>query len=108
MRTTLRTGAEAHSASRHDYVPDADGNERTLRDYLTDTALGAVKLRHTCEAVGALRVTKAGRSATPIFPTMMCGSKLGWRKKHGYPDRNVIEDYATSSASSVVALRGAQ
>jgi hypothetical protein len=89
-------------------VPDADGNERTFRDYLTDTALGAVKLRQACEAAGALRVTKAARSATPIFPGMMCGSKLGARNKRGYPDRNVIEDYAASSASSVVALRGAQ
>ena len=89
-------------------VPDADGNERTFRDYLTDTALGAVKLRQACEAAGALRVTKSARSATPIFPGMMCGSKLGARNKRGYPDRNVIEDYATSSASSVVALRGAQ
>src|SRR4051812_34574679 len=41
-------------------VPDADGNERTLRDWLNDSSLGALKLRHAAEAVGALSRYEAG------------------------------------------------
>jgi hypothetical protein len=138
MRTTFRTEAEAHSVSRrkllsgwHDariteaiekpskrgndmieltiMVPDGDGNERTFRDYLTDTALGAVKLRHACEGVGALERFEAGEIAPEDFVNPgAVRVKLGVEKKRGYPDRNVIEDYAASSAAPVVPLRSAQ
>jgi len=137
MRTTFRTEAEAHSASRrvmlsgwHEgriaeaiekpskrsgkdmieltiIVTDADGNERTFLDWLTDSPLGAIKLRHACEAVGALSRFEAGEIGQADFPGHDVRVKLGVEKKRGYPDRNVIEDYA-ASAAAVIALRSAK
>lgn len=136
MRTTFRTEAEAHSVSRRELlsgwqdariieavekpskrgndmivitviIRDADGNERTFLDWLTDTPLGAVKLRHACEAVGALARYESGEIVQADFPGHDVRVKIGIEKKRGYPDRNLIADYA-ASASPVVALRSAQ
>jgi hypothetical protein len=49
-------------------VRDAEGNERTLRDWLTNTTLGAAKLRHACKAVGALARYEAGEIGQADFP----------------------------------------
>ena len=84
-------------------VTDAEGNERTLRDWLTNTALGAAKLRHAAEAVGALAKYEAGELDQSDFPGPV-RVKLGIEKKRGSPDRYVILDYAPSD-SSVVDLR---
>jgi hypothetical protein len=88
-------------------VTDADGNERTFLDWLTDSPLGAIKLRHACEAVGALSRFEAGEIGQADFPGHDVRVKLGVEKKRGYPDRNVIEDYA-ASAAAVIALRSAK
>jgi len=87
-------------------IADAEGNQRTLRDWLTDTALGAAKLRHACEAVGALTRYESGAIGQADFPGHDVRVKIGIEKKRGYPDRNVIEDYAAASAA--VDLRAAE
>lgn len=138
MRTTPRSDADAQKASRRTLlrsgsydamfreavekeskrgnemiavvvtVYDGDGGEREFRDFLTNTALGAAKLRHACEAVGALAKYEAGEVQQDDFPGHTVRVKVGIEKKRGYPDRNVIEDYAPASAASgVVQLRSA-
>jgi hypothetical protein len=89
-------------------VPDAKGNERQLRDWLLPTSkLGALKFRHCCEAVGALAQYEAGSIAAEDFPGNDVRVKIAIKKQRGYPDTNVIEDYA-AVASPVVNLRAAQ
>jgi hypothetical protein len=137
MQTTPKTEAEARSASRrvmlsgwHDArivlahearskrgndmieisvtVTDAEGHDRTFRDWLTNRALGGLKLRHACEAVGALARYDSGEIEAADFPEgHTLRVKIGIEKKRGFPDRQVIEDYAASSAASVVTLRSA-
>jgi hypothetical protein len=87
-------------------VIDADGIERQLRDWLTDSTLGAAKLRHACEAVGALVRYEAGEIGQADFPGHACRVRISIEKKRGYSDRNMIEDYA-AAAARVVNLRGA-
>jgi hypothetical protein len=134
MQTTPKTEAEARSASRrvmlsgwhearivhaHEAlskrgndmieisVAVVDAEDRTFRDWLTDTPLGGLKLRHACEAVGALERYDSGEIGAEDFPEgHTLRIKIGIEKKRGYPDREVIEDYAASSAS-VVTLRSA-
>jgi hypothetical protein len=86
-------------------VQDAEGGERTLRDWLNDSPLGAAKLRHACEAVGALARYESGEIGQADFPGHDVRVKLGIEKRRGYPDRNVIEDYAAVAAAPVVNLR---
>ena len=88
-------------------VPDAEGNgERQLRDWLLPTSnLGALKFRHCCESVGALAQYEAGSIAAEDFPGNDVRVKIGIKKQRGYPDSNVIEDYAAPADSSVVNLR---
>jgi hypothetical protein len=88
-------------------VTDANGDKRTLRDWLTDSTLGAAKLRHAVEAVGALAKYDAGEIGPNDFQGHYVRVKIGVEKKRGFAPRNVIEDYATSAASSVVTLRSA-
>jgi hypothetical protein len=88
-------------------VTDANGDKRTLRDWLTDSALGAAKLRHAVEAVGALVKYDAGEIGPNDFQGRYVRVKIGVEKKRGFAPRNVIEDYATSAVSSVVTLRSA-
>ena len=82
-------------------VREPDGNEREFRDYLTDTGMGALKLRHACEAVGALGKYEAGEISAADFPGHACRVRVGVEKRRGYPDRNIIEDYAASPAVSL-------
>jgi hypothetical protein len=78
-------------------VYDGEGGEREFRDFLTNTALGAAKLRHACEAVGAAVGALAKYEAGEITAADFTGNvrvKIGTEKRRGWPDRNVIEDYA--------------
>jgi hypothetical protein len=89
-------------------VPAADGSERTLRDWFTDSPLGALKLRHAAEAVGALaKYEQQGE----IGPADLAGHdvrvKISVEKRRGYPDANRIDDYAVATAGRVVNLRDA-
>jgi hypothetical protein len=86
-------------------VDDGAGEERTFTDYLTDTAFGGAKLRHCCAARGVLAEFEAGSIDQSDFPGPV-RVKIGVEKKRGYPDRNVIEDYAAAE-SGVVTLRAA-
>jgi hypothetical protein len=88
-------------------VRDADGNEREFHDYLTDVGRGALKLRRACAAVGAIGKYEAAAEITPAdFVGQVCRLKIGIEKRRGWPDRNVIEDYAPADVS-VVRLRAA-
>lgn len=88
-------------------VTHGETDERTFRDWLTDSPLGAAKLRHCCASVGALEKFEAGEISQDDFPGHDVEVKLGIEKKRGFPDRNVIQDYRAASASSVVPLRSA-
>jgi hypothetical protein len=85
-------------------VPDPEGNDRTLRDWLTDTALGAAKLRHACEAVGALARYESGEIGQGDFPGHDVQVKISIEKRRGFPDQNRIDDYRAAD-SRVVNLR---
>ena len=88
-------------------VLDADGQERRLHDYFTDSAACAARFRHAASAVGALERFEVGEIDASDFIGHAVRVKVGIEKKRGYPDRNVIEDYAPSAASGVVQLRSA-
>jgi hypothetical protein len=79
-----------------------DEESREFRDWLTGAERGAARLRHACVAVGAVDKYEAGEIGAADFPGHTCRVQVGVEKRRGYPDRNVIEDYA---ASSVVAVR---
>lgn len=83
-------------------VPDGDGGERTLRDWLTDSTLGALKLRHAAEAVGALAQYEAGEIGQADFPGHDVSVKISVEKRRGYPDSNKIDDYRAAAAAGVV------
>ena len=71
---------------------------RTFTDYLTDTDLGGLKLRHCCAARGVLAKFDGGS----IDPSDLLGPvrvKIGIEKKRGFRDRNIIEDYAPVAAA---------
>jgi hypothetical protein len=88
-------------------VPDAEGNERQLRDWLLPTSnLGALKFRRCCEAVEALAEYQSGSIAAEDFSGNDVRVKIGIKKQRGYPDSNTIEDYAPTK-SSIVNLRSA-
>jgi hypothetical protein len=88
-------------------IPEADGNERTVRDWFTDSPLAALKLRRAAEAVGALAKYDAGEISASDFPGFDVKVKLAVQKRRGYPDANAIEDYAPAEARQVVNLRQA-
>ena len=75
-----------------------------FKDYLTNTPLGALRLRHACEAVGTLDRYNAGEISASDFVGHTVRVKIGVEKKRGYAPRNIIEDYAVSEAR-VVSLR---
>lgn len=88
-------------------VLDADGNERTLRDWLLDSGPGALKLRHAAEAVGAMPQYEAGELTQADFPGHDVRVKISIEKRRGFPDANRIDDYAATTADHVVNLRAA-
>jgi hypothetical protein len=85
-------------------VPDGRGGKRPFKDWLTNTPIGALRLRHACEAVGALDRYNAGEISATDFVGHTVRVKIGIEKKRGYAPRNIIEDYAVSEAR-VVSLR---
>ena len=85
-------------------VPDGRGGNRPFKDWLTNTPLGALRLRHACDAVGALDRYNAGEISASDFVGHTVRVKIGIEKKRGYAPRNIIEDYAASEAR-VVSLR---
>jgi hypothetical protein len=87
-------------------VKDSDGNERLLRDWLTDNALGSQKLLHVVEAVGAKAKYDAGEISHTDFPGHDVGVRLAIKKQRLFPDTNEVIDYR-SADSSVVSLRTA-
>lgn len=107
----IREAVERPSARGNDMielviaVPDGRGGERLFRDYLTNSPLGALRLRHASEAVGALDRYNAGEISASDFPGHAVRVKIGIEKKRGYAPRNVIEDYGVAEAR-VVNLRG--
>lgn len=135
MKVTIRSDAEAAKASRRTLlrsgsydalireavekelkrgnemidvsvvVYDGEGGEREFRDFLTNTTLGALKLRHACEAVGALAKYESGDISATDFAGSNVRVKIGTEKRRGWPDRNIIEDYLATA--SVVHLRAA-
>lgn len=105
--------AEKRSKSGNDMIEiavgvfDADGNERTIRDWLTNSKLGAARLRHCCDAVGALTRYEAGEITEADFAGNACQVRIGIEKGRGrYPDQNVVLDYR-AAAAQVVNLRNA-
>ena len=86
-------------------IPDGEGNDRTLRDWLTNTSLGAAKLRHACAAVDALARYEAGEIGQADFPGHDVRVKIAIERRRGYPDQNRIEDYAPAAVSRFVNLR---
>jgi hypothetical protein len=90
-------------------VRNAAGDERKIRDYLSATAFGLLKLKHAIEAVGAAGKYLAGEEISQDdFPGHEVQVKIGIQKgTRAYPsDRNVILDYRAAS-SPVVQLRPA-
>jgi hypothetical protein len=107
----IREAVERPSARGNDMievviaVPDGRGGERLFKDYLTGAPLGALRLRHACEAVGALdRYTAEGEISASDFVGHTVRVKIDIEKKRGYAPRNVISDYAASDAR-VLSLR---
>src|SRR5271168_4551192 len=78
---------------------------RTFTDYLTDTELGGLKLRHCCAARGVLAKFAAGSIEASHLPGPV-RVKVGIEKRRGFRDRNVILDYEAVD-SSVVAFEKA-
>jgi hypothetical protein len=101
-RTSARSGNEMIELDVD--VPDGRGGERMLKDYLTSTSLGELRLRRASEAVGALARYNSREISASDFPGHTVRVKIGVEKKRGYAPRNIIEDYAVSEAR-VVSLR---
>ena len=104
-RTSTRSGNEMIELVVA--VPDGRGGERMLKDYLTSTSLGELRLRRASEAVGALMRYNSQEISASDFPGHTVRVKIGVEKKRGYAPRNIIEDYQSVSESHVVSLRGA-
>jgi hypothetical protein len=84
-----------------------DGETREFLDWFTASERFAEKLRHACEACGALDAYEAGRIAPEIFPGHAVEVRLDVEKRRGYPDRSVIVDYRASASEVVTSLRRA-
>ena len=81
----------------------------TPKAYAAETRArrAADKLRHACEAVGALDRYEAGQIDPGLFPGHACEVRLDIEKQRGYPDRSVIVDYRAAASESVTPLRRA-
>ena len=91
-------------------VHNAQGNSKTLFDYLVATEGGAYKVRHFAEVVGLLANYERGELYADDLPGKTGRCKLSIRKSPEYGDQNQIQDYvkdpaAARSASSVQAAR---
>jgi hypothetical protein len=83
-------------------VGDARGNDRDFRDWLTNSDMGAAKLRNCCNAVGALDAYENGEISQEDFPGHDVEVKITVEKRRGFRDQNRIEDYRAVSASPVI------
>ncbi len=84
-----------------------DGDTREYRDWFTASERFAEKLRHACEAVGALDRYEAGSIAPEIFPGHACDVRLDIEKRRGLPDRSVVADYRAAASEVVTSIRRA-
>jgi hypothetical protein len=87
-------------------VSDGAGGERIFTDYLTDTGLGSLKLRHCCAARGVLAKFEAGTIEATDLPGPVRVKIAVEKGRGGFAPRNVILDYEAAD-SSVVNLRAA-
>jgi hypothetical protein len=71
-------------------VTHANSRDRELPIYLNDSRMGALMLRSTCEAVGALAAYEAGEIDASLFPGRQVRVQIGTERKRGWPARNVI------------------
>jgi hypothetical protein len=78
-------------------VQDGAGGERKIPDYLTDTDMGAEKLRSAVTAVAALDGYEAGSISPQMFPGKDVIVRLGVQKQRGYPDNLPITPLCTRS-----------
>lgn len=88
-------------------VSNAAGEERTLTDYLTDSDLGGLRLRHAAAAVGAEEKFEAGSILPDDFAGRRVRILLAVKKERGFRPRNVITDYAPLAVAVVTPLRSA-
>jgi len=88
-------------------VIDAQGREYRLRDWLTDTPAGRLKLRHAAAAVGAVRDFEAGNISAQQFVGRAVLITTEIERKRGYAPRALITDYATVPDAVVTPLRQA-
>lgn len=86
-------------------VRDGHGGERILKDYLTNTPLGALRLHSACEAVGALDRYNAGKISPDDFIGKIVRVKLSVERSRRYGQRNIIEEFAAAEVR-IVSLRG--
>jgi hypothetical protein len=108
----IREAADGFTAQKNEKielfiaVPDGRGGERLFKDHLTATPLGALRLRHACEAIGALdRYMNEGEVSASDFVGHTVRVKIEVEKKRGpYGPRNIITDYAKAEPR-VVSLR---
>lgn len=85
-------------------VWDAEGSSRILRDWLTAADLGAAKLLHCAEAVGALAKWEAGDISAADFRGRNVVVTIIVETRRGYGDTNRIDNYAPPQAAGVVNL----
>jgi hypothetical protein len=85
------------------------GETREFRDWLTTSYdRSASKLRHACDAVGALAKYEAGEISQDDFAGRTCQVRLDIEKRRGFADRSVIVDYRRAVEDRVVTpLRAA-
>ena len=90
-------------------VDDGRGGHRIIKDWLTNSAIGALKLRQCCAACGneVLRAYEMGEVSQELFPGHTLRLKLGVEKPRGFRPRNVVLAYLAAD-SSVINLRARQ
>lgn len=87
---------------------DAQGGERLLRDWLSDSDRRAAKLRSCCVAVDALEFYELGEIGQDDFPGHDVQVKISVQNRRGFPHTNQLDEYRSAPAdSSVVSLRTA-
>jgi hypothetical protein len=85
----------------------ADGTKLEVRDFLVDAGRGGLKFFNACVAVGIQAKYEAQQEISAAdFIGKTVRVKVGVEKKRGFPDRNIIEDYA-APAAEIVKLRSA-
>lgn len=83
---------------------------RIIKDWLSNSAIAAVKLRQCCIACGneVLRAYEIGAVTQDLFPGHALRVKLGVEKPRNFRPRNVVLAYLAADSSAVVNLRAAR